>query len=176
MNNSAKKDNLSIENIINSYGSGIKNLILSCTGVRYIQDIQQEVYIKIWKNLPKYNNDGKLGGWIRRITVNTCKDHLKSRYYNEDNKTNEENDSIISISDKKLTPDNQILATERQKRIINAIEALKPKFREIIVLYDIEGLSYEEISGKLKCPVGTVKSRLFNARKQLQQELADLLY
>ncbi|NLF83015.1 MAG: sigma-70 family RNA polymerase sigma factor, partial [Candidatus Gastranaerophilales bacterium] len=56
-----------------------------------------------------------------------------------------------------------------------AIENLKPKFKEVIILYDMKEMSYEEISAKLNCPVGTVKSRLFNARKQLQTELADLL-
>ena len=58
---------------------------------------------------------------------------------------------------------------------MNAIDALKPKFREVIVMYEMQDMSYEEISEKLKCPVGTVRSRLFNARKELSVTLQDLI-
>lgn len=175
MNNSVKKDNTSIDEVIKSYGQNIRNIITSITGNRNFQDIQQEVYIKIWKNLPKYHNQGKLNSWVKKITVNTCKDHLKSKQFNQDRVTDYEEDSLISIKDRKSTPDNVLLLNERQKRIINTIEKLKPKLKEVILLYDIEEMTYEEISQKLKCPTGTVKSRLFTARKQLQADLADLL-
>ena len=64
---------------------------------------------------------------------------------------------------------------ERHKLIIGAIDKLNKKHREVLILHDIEELTYEEISKKVNCPVGTVKSRLFNARKELKQELGDLL-
>lgn len=165
----------SIDNIIKVYGQNIRNLIVSFTGKKNFQDVQQEVYIKIWKNLPKYNDSGKLPGWIKAVTVNTCKDHLKSKQFRQEANTNLDEDNIVRIKDKKAAPDSLVLQQERQKQIVRAIEKLKPKFKEVIFLYDIEELTYEEISRKLKCPAGTVKSRLFNARKQLQIELADLL-
>ena len=64
---------------------------------------------------------------------------------------------------------------QRKKRIVKAINSLKPKFKEIIIMYEINGLSYEEISKKLDIPIGTVKSRLYNAKRILADELADLL-
>ncbi len=148
---------------------------MSFTGNGNFRDIQQEVYIKIWKNLPKYQDNGKLPGWIKKITVNTCKDHLKSRQFNQNKVTTSEDEILTAIKDKKTTPDNLILLKERQRKIIAAIEKLSPKFKEVIILYDIEEMTYEKIAEKLKCPTGTVKSRLFNARKQLQAELTDLL-
>ncbi len=148
---------------------------MSIIGNKNFQDIQQEVYIKIWKNLPKYQNHGKLNSWVKKVTVNTCKDHLKSRQFNQDKLTDREEDNLISIKDRKTTPDNQLLLTEKQQRVINTIENLKPKLKEVIILYDIEEMNYKEISKKINCPTGTVKSRLFNARKQLQSELADLI-
>ncbi len=175
MNNSVKKENKGIEAIIKLYGQNIKNIITSIIGNRHFQDIQQEVYIKLWKNLPKYQDKGKLQGWVKKITVNTCKDHLKSRQFNQDKLTDYEEDNLINIKDKKTTPDNLFLLNERQKRITNTIERLKPKLKEVIILYDIKEMTYEEISEKIKCPVGTVKSRLFNARKKLQNELTDLI-
>ena len=64
---------------------------------------------------------------------------------------------------------------ERQKRIISEIDSLRPKLREVIMLCEIQGFTYEEAAQKLKCPVGTVKSRIFNAKKILAERLEDLL-
>ena len=68
-----------------------------------------------------------------------------------------------------------LIQNERQKLIINAINALKPKFKEVVMLYEIEQLSYEQIARKIKTPIGTVKSRLYNAKKELAQSLKDLI-
>lgn len=175
MKNTVKKENTSIDVIIKSYGQNIRNIITSITGNRHFQDIQQEVHIKIWKNISGYKDNGKLHGWIKTITVNTCKDHLKSKHFNLEKMTDYEEENIVSIKDKRKKPEDIILESERKQVIINAIESLKPKLKEVILLYDIEELTYEEISKKINCPVGTVKSRLFNARKHLQNELTDLI-
>ena len=58
---------------------------------------------------------------------------------------------------------------------MQAVDELKPKFREVIIMYEMQGLSYDEISAKLKVPAGTIKSRLFNARKELGIKLQDLI-
>ena len=58
---------------------------------------------------------------------------------------------------------------------MNAIDALKPKFKEVVIMYEMQDMSYEEISAKLKVPVGTIRSRLFNARKELSVTLQDLI-
>ena len=174
-NNSVKKETVNIDGIIKSYGQNIRSLITSFTGNKNFQDIQQEVYVKIWKNLPRYKDHGNMQGWIKKITVNTCKDHLRSKQFNQEKVTALGEDNFTNIKDRRITPDNRALLNERQKRIIDAIENLKPKYKEVIIFYDIEEMTYEEIAGKLNCPVGTVKSRLFNARKQLQNELTDLL-
>jgi len=173
--NNVKEKKPNIDSIIKVYGNNIRNLIVSITGKKNFQDIQQEVYIKIWKNLPKYSDNGKIPGWIKAVTVNTCKDHFKSKQFKQETATSSDEDNIVRIKDRKATPDSLVLQNERQTQIVQAIENLKPKFKAVILLYDIEELTYEEISEKLKCPTGTVKSRLFNARKQLQVELTDLL-
>ena len=68
-----------------------------------------------------------------------------------------------------------MISGERQVRIINAIENLKPKLKETIMLCEIQGYTYEEAAKKIKCPVGTIKSRIYNAKKELAKELEDLL-
>lgn len=162
-----------MKEIISTHKQRIQSLIVSMTGTRNAQDIEQEVYIKVWKNLSGYRAHGNIWSWIKKITVNTCKDHLKSKQFNKDRKTDFDDESYSQIKDNKLTPEVQVLMSERQKQIVSAIETLKPKLKEVVILYDIKDMSYEEISDKLKCPVGTVKSRLFNARKQLQIELEE---
>jgi len=82
---------------------------------------------------------------------------------------------LTSIKDKKTTPEANVIASERQQRIIKAIDSLKPKLRETIMLCEIYGYTYEEAASRLKCPIGTVKSRIYNAKKELAEVLKDLL-
>ena len=93
------------------------------------------------------------------------------------NSQNSENDeyTLDSIKDKKTSPEDNILYIERQQHIISAIEELKPKLKETIMLCEIQGFTYEEASAKLGCPIGTIKSRIFNAKKELAEKLSDLL-
>jgi len=96
----------------------------------------------------------------------------KVRY---ETKTADDELTFNSIKDKKLTPEQVFISKQRQKRITNAINELKPKFKEVIIMYEIEGKSYEEISNKLNCPIGTIKSRIYNAKKELYEKLKDLV-
>jgi len=173
MEKNLKENNVVMPDIIRNYKKGIQNLIVSITGTRNALDIEQEVYIKIWKNLSLYKERGNLWAWVKRITVNTCKDHLKSKQYNNEQKTDFDDDALSGITDRQSTPENLLILDERRKQIISAIETLKPKLKEVIIFYDLQEMSYEEIAKKIKSPVGTVKSRLFNARKQLQKEFEE---
>lgn|SRR5574344_1011540 len=139
------------------------------------EDLEQEVYIRAWKNSDKYEERGNFKSWICTVAKNISKDYLKSAYKkNEQNSTNDDN--VISlIPDKKDTPEIISLNKFRQKRIIDAIESLKPQFKEIIIMYEMQGYSYEKISKNLDIPVGTVKSRLYNAKKILAELLKDLM-
>ena len=162
-----------MKNIINQYKHNIRNVIKTFSLQTYENDIEQEVYIKIWKNSDKYNEQGRILGWIKAIATNTCKDFVKSKKYIQKD-CFEDEDKLVNIADHR-TPEIAISSKERQKIILDAINTLKPKLKEIIILYDINEMSYEEISSTLKCPIGTVKSRLFNARKILSEELTDLI-
>ena len=82
---------------------------------------------------------------------------------------------LCNIKDNKNTPEDCVITTDRQKRIIKAIDSLKPKLREVIMLCEIYGYTYEEASQKLNCPLGTIKSRIYNAKKELAEVLEDLL-
>lgn len=139
------------------------------------EDLEQEVYIKAWKNADKYEERGKFKAWINTVAKNVSKDYLRSAWFK--NTCNSTSDELIlnSVKDNKATPEHAIASSERQKRIIDAIEKLKPKLKDAIILCEINGYSYEEASKKLHCPLGTVKSRIFNAKKELAKELEDLM-
>lgn len=139
------------------------------------EDLEQEVYIKAWKHADKYEERGTFKSWINTIAKNTAKDFLKSAWFkNSQNSTNDEY-TLDSIKDHKITPEDSVVSMERKRRIISAIESLKPKMKEVIILCEMQGYTYEEASEKLKCPIGTIKSRIFNAKKELGAKLEDLL-
>lgn len=168
-------NNKSIEDVIGEYNSKIQNVIKKFNKAESdVEDIKQEVYIKTWKNISKFNKEINQWGLLKRITVNTCIDHFRTnkKHIKE---TYADQDILNNLPSPKATLEQKVIFTERHKQILNSINKLNPKLKEVITLYDIEELSYEEISNKLNCPVGTVKSRLFNARKVLKEELKDLI-
>ena len=145
---------MNFNEIIETNKNNIKNIIRLITKSEN-EDLEQEVYIKLWKNSDKYKEQGSMKSWIGTIAKNTSKDYLKSAMVrNEQNSTSDEF-VITSIKDKKTTPEDRVLASERQKRIIKAIDSLKPKLRETIMLCEIYGYTYEEAAEKLNCPIGT---------------------
>lgn len=138
------------------------------------EDIEQEVYIRTFKNLDKYKEEGKFKSWISTITANLCRDYMKSSYFRHSQDSLTEED-MIQIKDERESIEDAFIRKQRQKQIMDAIDALKPKFREVIIMYEMQDMDYEQIAKKLNCPIGTVRSRLFNARKELSITLKDLI-
>lgn len=139
------------------------------------EDLEQEVFVKVWKNSEKYKEQGSFKSWINTIAKNVSKDYLKSvQKRNQDAITNDD-EILNTIKDKKSTPELRVISNDRQRQITEAIDTLKPKFREVVMLCEIYGYTYEEAAFKLKCPIGTIKSRLYNAKKELANLLKDLL-
>lgn len=162
---------MDFKNLIEENKQNVKNVIKKFMG-RENEDLEQEVYIRVL-TAKKYEEKGSFKSWINLITANVSKDYLKSaknRY-----ETHVEDEAIFENIKERKTPEDLLLKKERQERIIKAIEELKPKLKEVIMLFEIEGYSYEECSLKLKCPIGTVKSRIYNAKKELAEKLKDLL-
>lgn len=160
--------------LINNNKQNIKNIIKLITKEEN-EDLEQEVYLKIIKNSDKYTEQGTSKSWISMIARNTSLDYLKSAYHKMITTSSSDDEVIANIKHDAPTPEKRVVNLERQKRIIKAINGLKPKFKEVIMLCEIDGYSYEECAKKLKCPLGTVKSRIFNAKKELAIQLQDLL-
>lgn len=139
------------------------------------EDLEQEVYVRVLKNAGKYEEKGSFKSWVTTIAKNISKDYLKSASYKARENFVTEEDEFVQIADKKISPELRVIKNERQETIINAVNSLKPKFREVVLMCEIYGYSYEDCAKKLNCPLGTVKSRLYNAKKELSILLADLM-
>ena len=139
------------------------------------EDLEQEVFVKVWKNPERYNEQGSFKSWINTIAKNVSKDYLKSVQKRNQDALTSDDEILNTIKDKKSTPELRVISNDRQRQITEAIDSLKPKFREVVMLCEIYGYTYEEAAFKLKCPVGTIKSRLYNAKKELANLLKDLL-
>ncbi len=165
---------MNLKKIIKTNQNNVKSIIKLITKEDN-EDLEQEVYIKVWKNSEKYKEQGSFKSWISTIAKNVSKDYLKSvQKRNQDALTTDDN-ILNTINDQKSTPELKVISNDRQKIITTAIEGLRPKFKEVIMLCEIYDYTYEEASFKLKCPVGTIKSRLYNAKKELAIKLQDLL-
>ena len=165
---------MDFDKIIKENKQNIKNII-RIIAKEDNDDLEQEVYLKIWKNKDKYNARGSSKSWVSVIAKNTALDYLKSVYHRVFSSSVSDDETVSKITDNSATPEASALSVENRNRIMECIDNLKPKFRQVIVLCEIDGLSYEECAKKLNCPIGTIKSRLFNAKQVMAKELEDLL-
>lgn len=165
---------MNFKEIIKTNRENVKNIIKMITKSEN-EDLEQEVYLKVWKNSDKYTEKGSFKGWVNTIAKNVSKDYLKLAYNRKEQLTTEEDKTFENLKDKKSSPELKLIQGDRQKRILKAVEELKPKFREVVIYVEIYGYTYEECAKKFKCPVGTIKSRLYNAKKELANKLSYLL-
>lgn len=162
-----------MRNIIEENKGLIKAIIKKITG-SYNEDIEQEVYIKTWKNIDNYQENGKLKSWIATITANLCRDYFKSSLYKQNMR--EVRDEEVLDNKAVFASQEKIIDTKkRQKIILKAVDELPYKMRKVVVLFEFEDFSIAEIAKKLNEPEGTIKSRLYNARKILAEKLKFLL-
>lgn len=163
-----KGDLNSFEVLINTYSSIVYNILFRILGNEEdAKDVSQEVFIKVYKKLSTFKGQSKFSTWLYRITVNSAKDFIKKR------KDVVMVDNYEAI-EREFTPTNDYHKKDDSMMINQGLRRLKDELREIIVLKDIQGFSYEEISGILDINIGTVKSRLNRARLKLREHLLDL--
>jgi RNA polymerase sigma-70 factor (ECF subfamily) len=138
-------------------------------------DASQEVFVKVYRSIASFRGQSSFSTWIYRICANVCNDSLRKRQRRGITVSieNDDDDNTISeIPSDTPTPEENVMMNERQRAVREAINSLSDEYREIIVYSDINQLSYDEISQILKCPVGTIKSRLNRARNALKKILS----
>ena len=161
-----------MQKIINQYQGKIRAIIKKITG-SYNEDIEQEVYIKTWRGFTNYQEQGKLSQWIGMITANVCRDYFKSKQ-TQATSLQDNNEELLENISSNINPEILLNNKIRQKIILKAINSLPKKMREVIILCELEEYSIKQTAQKLGISEGTVKSRLFNARKILANVLKPL--
>jgi RNA polymerase sigma-70 factor (ECF subfamily) len=143
-------------------------------------DLAQEAFIKAFHALPSFKGDSSFFTWVYRIAVNKTINFLKQRRNRghmslNDLDVNVENDPdlVALVSDR--TPRRETGLAELQEKLNAAMQKLSEEHRMVVTLHDIQGMPHEEIGRIMNCNVGTVRSRLFYARQQLQAYLSDYL-
>ena len=160
--------------LVRRYKDQLLNFIYRFVGNRSdAEDIVQETLLRVYKNKHMYKEIAKFSTWVYTIAGNLAKTELRRRkrhkIFSVSNFVNEERD--YDIPDKAHSPEKQVDSTIQEAIIQKAIEKLPVKFKEVIILRDIQGFAYEEISQILSIPLGTVKSRVNRGRLKLQEDL-----
>lgn len=169
-----KGDRNAFNELVLKYQSQVMNMTCGMLSVREdAEDAAQEVFLKVYKNISAFNENSALSTWIYRITVNTCHDILRKRISRKTVSiySDNEDEPDMVIPDTSQTPEEAVQTAEIHRQLRTAISKLKEEYRLVITLFDLEGMSYDEISKIINVPVGTVKSRLSRARGQLRKNL-----
>lgn len=142
------------------------------------QDLSQEIFLKIYKEIGGFRFESKLSTWIYRVSINTCLDWkrkknkvkiLSTSILNGDDEIVE-----IDIKDDNPLPEEAFIRSESQREVHELIYGLPDKYKSVIIMYHFNSMSYQDISTALNIPERTVETRLYRARRLLKDELTKL--
>ncbi len=166
------------EVIVNRYKDRLYNFVLRFVkDQQTAEDIVQDTFLRAYRNRESFQAVAKFSTWIYTIAGNLAKSELRRRKrwrFLSIGVQNEDTGATFELPDTSATPDSNTETMLAESRIQEAISRLPDRYREAVILRDIEGLDYDEISQIIGCPLGTVKSRINRGRLRLQEELSDL--
>ena len=143
------------------------------------QDVAQEAFIRAYRAIGSFRGDGAFYTWIYKIAINTAKNQLVSKGRRPPIGDIAIDDAILLDGASQLrdraTPERELLRQEIEQTVFATVEELPEELRTAITLREVDGLSYEEISEAMNCPIGTVRSRIFRAREAIDAKLRPLL-
>ncbi len=134
-------------------------------------DIAQEALIKAYKNIDKFDFNSSFSTWLYRITVNACIDEMRRRKEKDNisiDAEDEESGLTLQIEDTSLGAEERVIQNETVSEVRMAIDKLSEEHKTVIILRDLQDMTYEQVAQTLDLSIGTVKSRLARARKSLK--------
>jgi RNA polymerase sigma-70 factor, ECF subfamily len=176
-----RRDEAAFTELVRRYQDRVFGLIYRMLGDRAeAEDVAQEVFVTVFKSIDGFRGDSQLGTWLYRVAANHCKNRLKylarrarsaQREYTEGDHPA---DTSAGPSARIAGPEAAAVGRETERLVQEALAALPEDQRELIVLRDVENLSYEEIGAVTGLVEGTIKSRLHRARLALQKRVGEL--
>lgn len=166
------------ETLVLEYEKNVYNIALRMTGnSEDAADMTQEAFIKAYNSLQSFRGDSKFSVWLYRIVSNVCLDFLRSKNRRPTVSLSVEDDdgedAQLDVADESQSPELLLDRKLTRDSVRRGLDSLPPDYRQILLLREIQGLSYDEIAQALSLEVGTVKSRIFRARKRLCTFLID---
>lgn len=159
------------EKLVTAYEKNVYNIALRLVGdPEDAADMTQETFIKAYRALGSFRGDSKFSVWLYRIASNVCLDFLRSRSRRKQvslSVEDEDGEAFMELPDMSGNPEEQLMKKLSMEAVRRGLEQLPPQQRQILVLRELGGLSYAELAQSLGLEEGTVKSRIFRARKRL---------
>jgi RNA polymerase sigma-70 factor (ECF subfamily) len=147
------------------------------------RDLTQETFLRIFQSIDRFRGDADLKTWIYRIAINQARNRW--RWWRRrrrdvtvslDAESREDEQPLSArLRDSSIDPEQEALMRERELALRNALRTLGRSYREVVILRDVEGLSYEEVAATLEISIGTVKSRLSRGRQELRRKIGSSL-
>ena len=181
VNRAKEEDAAAYDQLVRKYQERIYATVYHMTSNHEdANDLTQETFIKAYRALKSFKGDSSFYTWIYRIAVNKTINFLKQRKNRvhmslNDMDFNAENDPDMVALVSEKTPRRDLGIAELSEKLNAALQKLSEPHRMVVTLHDVQGLSHDEIAKIMDCNVGTVRSRLFYARQQLQATLSDYL-
>jgi len=167
-------DREAFRRLVDRHARSILNLAYRMTGnAADAEDLTQESFLQAYSRLGEFRLGSRFHPWIYTIALNLCRSHLRRKSLVRwlAPARERERPAVEESRDGAPDPEQELLGQEAERCLRDAIEALPSKYREVFVLRQAQGLSYEEIAALLELPLGTVETRLFRARRRLVQSL-----
>jgi len=175
------RDMAAYDELIRRYQRKIYQLVYNMTSNREdAEDLTQDVFVKAYSALEHFKGDSSFYTWVYRIAVNRTINYLKKRRRNAALSLDDMDQAVERDPDyvelrSRESPVRDATLSELQKKLNEALQTLSEKHRTVVVLHDIQGIQHDEIGRMLGCSEGTVRSRLFYARQELQKQLTEFV-
>ncbi len=180
-------DQAAFNEVVSRYKNKVYNYLFRMMGnPADAEDLTQEVFVRLYTSLDSFRSQSSLNTWLFRIAGNLCIDYFRRSKKHRaiafsldeplGGETADGGEAGHELPDRTYEPHRLLEQQELSAQIQEALAQMPEKLRAVLLLHDIEGMPYEEIAQVVGCPLGTVKSRLFNARVQLRQRLTGYLH
>ena len=167
-------DDSAFEELVRTYEKRVYHLALRmCGNVDDAYEVAQEAFLSAWKGMRFFRGDSSFSTWLYRLTSNAAIDFLRRqrRQGGRDGVSLDDEDTFLEVADPAPSPHQQAERLELRDALARGLGALSPEHRQVLLLRELQGLTYEEIAAALELDLGTVKSRIARAREKLRKYL-----
>ena len=172
-------DQDAFEQLVRDNEKRIYTLALRMTGSREdALDLAQDAFFQAWKALPTFQGESSFATWLYRLATNLCLDHLRTQKRRTQSmgpalSLDDEENGPVQVADQQLQPQEAVERSERRRALERGLGSLPDHHRQVLIMRELSGLSYQEIAQVLDLDLGTVKSRIARARLSLRKILLE---